>query len=79
MTMTPCGRGARYPEPAFRIQVQGSVDSSAVVEIAHDKEFLHIISDDADEGHALIRIEALPAVIKALTEIQKLRQIKEIR
>lgn len=44
-----------------------------VCEVDHDKDWLHITTDPY-EGHAMISIEALPALRKALARIAKDRK-----
>lgn len=45
-----------------------------VMRIEHDETWLHL-ETDAAEGHAMINIEALPAIIRALNAIKKQRKL----
>lgn len=44
-----------------------------VAHVSHDKNWLHVTTDDY-EGHAMLNIEALPFLIKALRTIQRERR-----
>lgn len=43
-------------------------DIGAAAQVSTDKDWLHIITD-SDEGHAMLNIECLPHLIKALQDL----------